>query len=396
MLLHTKFRYILCISLSVFAFNVGAQQNKIDLIGNWKFTIGDNPEYALNNFNDEKWQLLKKMGYIEDNGFPDYVGFAWMRRKINIPSSFKNAAEKAGCLYLILGEIDDADETFFNEKSIGKSGEFPPQYVTAYNKFRMYKIDTKSIKWDSENTIAIRVYDFMGNGGFFHGPYFLHIPSISDFEKGKFKGDSSKIPSDFISICRNMYLNETLKSNAQILGGLRVNNSINSPVFLYVNNNFIGKSDFSANHSQFVPLSNINWGATNQVCYFVNQRNFSEQMMFADVSFESASLIDIFSVEPNIKSKTNLTVGEKISGEIILSNNSNKELKGKLILTVVNDFQNKDSESIENIQLRTNSKKNISINILPKIKGPIKLIYNFVSENEGVKISGVLYKGLIE
>jgi hypothetical protein len=43
-------------------------------------------------------------------------------------------------LYLVLGYVDDVDQTFINGHLIGVSGGFPNDYRTAYNAFRKYFI----------------------------------------------------------------------------------------------------------------------------------------------------------------------------------------------------------------------------------------------------------------
>ncbi len=135
-----------------------------DLEGRWKFSIGDDQEWASNNFNDENWNELKVPGSWESQGYHGYDGIAWYRKKINIPAEFNNQN-----LYLELGYVDDVDDVYVNGNKIGSTGSFPPNYKTAYNAKRLYLIPKSLIKYDSENLIAVRVFDEKLEGGIIRG-----------------------------------------------------------------------------------------------------------------------------------------------------------------------------------------------------------------------------------
>jgi hypothetical protein len=64
--------------------------------------------------------------------------------------------------YILLGKIDDADETYINGVRIGSTGRFPPVPVSAWNDQRAYRIPRRLLR--EKNVLAIRVYD-MGLGG---------------------------------------------------------------------------------------------------------------------------------------------------------------------------------------------------------------------------------------
>ncbi len=59
-----------------------------------------------------------------------------------IPSSLKMGTGKG--LKMYLGKIDDADQTYLNGKLIGETGSFPPNYVTQWEKQRIYIIPEES------------------------------------------------------------------------------------------------------------------------------------------------------------------------------------------------------------------------------------------------------------
>ena len=145
----------------------GAEDLKkiIYLSGSWKFSIGDNENWAKPDFNDSNWDAIWVPGKWEDNGYSDYNGFAWYRKKFTIQNVPENTP-----IYLILGRIDDVDAVFLNGKKIGGSGIFPPDYLSAYNKKRKYRIPLEYLNIGGNNTLAVRVYDSYLEGGIVSGP----------------------------------------------------------------------------------------------------------------------------------------------------------------------------------------------------------------------------------
>ncbi|MEO1050613.1 MAG: beta galactosidase jelly roll domain-containing protein [Bacteroidota bacterium] len=142
------------------------------LTGQWKFSIGDNPEWATKNFRDDGWESIYVPSAWENEGFYGYDGYAWYRR------SFNGAELRGkGDVYLMLGNIDDADEVYVNGNLVGFSGGFPPKYHTAYKALRIYYVPSVFIDPNDKNTIAVKVYDSHGEGGIFSGPIGFYRPS---------------------------------------------------------------------------------------------------------------------------------------------------------------------------------------------------------------------------
>ncbi len=139
-------------------------ENEISLKGRWSFKIGDNMSWALQQFNDSDWDKIYAPSDWEKEGYQNYDGFAWYRKKISIPESYKEQR-----IILELGYIDDVDEVFFNGQKIGQTGSFPPNYSSAYNSFRKYEVPNDLIRTDAQNTIAVRVYDSQIAGGIVDG-----------------------------------------------------------------------------------------------------------------------------------------------------------------------------------------------------------------------------------
>ena len=139
-----------------------------NLNGSWKFSIGDDQSWALPNYNDSNWESITVPSAWENQGFNGYDGYAWYRTNFSLSQNIERDN-----FYLQLGNIDDVDEVFINGKRIGKSGNFPPHFATAYNSNRIYAVPVEYLK--NNNTIAVRVYDDIGEGGIIRGDISLLI-----------------------------------------------------------------------------------------------------------------------------------------------------------------------------------------------------------------------------
>ena len=86
----------------------------------------------------------------------DLDGAIWYRRTIDIPADLAGKA-----MTLRLGQIDDADVTFFNGKEIGRTNGFMED--------RVYEVPADLVR-TGQNSIAVRVFDEMYGGGFTSQP----------------------------------------------------------------------------------------------------------------------------------------------------------------------------------------------------------------------------------
>lgn len=157
----------LSLSLALVNHNYANSENLeqvANLSGKWKFSIGDNSEWAASNFNDNNWESIDVPGSWESQGFHGYDGYAWYRTNFEVDVKYASSS-----LYLSLGYIDDVDEVYLNGELIGKTGSFPNNYSTAYNAKRIYKIPNDIFNCNGKNTIAIRIFDMGGEGGIIHG-----------------------------------------------------------------------------------------------------------------------------------------------------------------------------------------------------------------------------------
>ena len=56
----------------------------ISLSGTWKFSIGDDIRWASPSWDDSDWDQLNAPEQWERQGYDDYNGYAWYRKKVRI------------------------------------------------------------------------------------------------------------------------------------------------------------------------------------------------------------------------------------------------------------------------------------------------------------------------
>lgn len=115
------------------------------------FTDG-NLVWGARDFDDSSWPEIVSPGYIQDNGFPNYSGYLWMRKTVDVPASWAGKD-----LVLDLAIIDDNEFTYFN-------GEFVGHTEGCWTR-RTYTLPASMVK-PGKNVIAVRVMDTGGKGGF--------------------------------------------------------------------------------------------------------------------------------------------------------------------------------------------------------------------------------------
>ena len=92
-------------------------------------------------------------------------GAIWYRTTIELPETMQGKA-----LRLHLGPVDDFDRTFVNGQLVGSTGKEIEQW---WDHPRDYAVPAELTK--AETTIAVRVYDRFGKGGFGGGPEDLYL-----------------------------------------------------------------------------------------------------------------------------------------------------------------------------------------------------------------------------
>ncbi len=132
--------------------------------GEWQFNKGDDTLWKNPEFNDSAWQTVKLPANWEDHSnYTDDNVYGWFRRELTIPADFNGKD-----IVINMGKIDDADETFFNGVKVGGLGQFPPNYVSAWDIARHYKVPHEIIHYGGKNKIAVRVFDGIQGGGIYN------------------------------------------------------------------------------------------------------------------------------------------------------------------------------------------------------------------------------------
>ena len=145
----------------------------VRLNGDWKFSVGDNPDWTTPGFSDRSWATIHAPADWQSEGYQDYNGFAWYRKTFTFP-----AGHEKDTVFLSLGKVDDVDQVFLNGKLIGATGQFPPHYASAYDQPRIYEVPSDCLIEGRDNVLAVRVYDGGGVGGITEGRLCLFTTSI--------------------------------------------------------------------------------------------------------------------------------------------------------------------------------------------------------------------------
>lgn len=163
-----KYRVLLfiCMLQVLFTYAVGTETRLLFTLNEqWKFSAGDSAVWAVADFDDSKWKSISSRQYWEEQGYDGYDGYGWYRQSFMISEEWKQTVVNAGGLYVKYEFADDVDEVFVNGVSVGRMGEFPPNYKVVYGGMRKYRIAPELLLFGEENVIAIRVYDNGGAGG---------------------------------------------------------------------------------------------------------------------------------------------------------------------------------------------------------------------------------------
>jgi|GEM_PF-205167 len=141
-------------------------QPLLSLGGVWEFRKGHDPNWK-NNESDNTGFLSVFIPHYWESVVGPYNGHAWYRKQFGPLPMAEDTT-----LVLLLGQIDDVDETFINGVSIGRTGdESTSQQENFYRQYRAYEFSSTLLAHD--NRIAVHVYDGGQGGGMYSGPIAL-------------------------------------------------------------------------------------------------------------------------------------------------------------------------------------------------------------------------------
>jgi sialate O-acetylesterase len=120
-------------------------------------TVDGEPVWAREDLDLSNWNEMEVPGLWEGKGLPGVDGVVWFRKTVTL-----NGEQAGSDALLSLGAIDDSDRTWINGVEVG-------HMQNQYDKARIYRIDPGILK-EGVNTIAVRVEDTGGGGGFWGSP----------------------------------------------------------------------------------------------------------------------------------------------------------------------------------------------------------------------------------
>jgi len=114
--------------------------------------LASNPKWKDPAFNASSWPTMPVPSYWADHGLGEVNGAVWFRKEIEVPDSMVGKP-----IRLLMGRIVDADSVFINGNLVGTTAYQYPQ--------RNYSV-ASGVLVAGKNTIAIRVINNSGRGGF--------------------------------------------------------------------------------------------------------------------------------------------------------------------------------------------------------------------------------------
>ncbi len=174
----------------------------------WKFNTGDSMIYASATFDDSKWKEINPTQLWELQGFPNYDGYAWYRKKFVLPESLKQNSFYKDSISIFLDLIDDAEISFLNGLPLGQNGVLlkatdiiakkVPDSPDAYRISRKYvlSVNDPRLLWDKENVLAIRVFDHGGGGGMYGTGQSISMIDVKDYLKLDINASALKLKSE--------------------------------------------------------------------------------------------------------------------------------------------------------------------------------------------------------
>ena len=140
------------------------------ITGNWKFRTGDDESWKDANIDDSRWKDVVVPAYWETQGFKGYDGIGWYRIKFTVPQQLMDQR-----LILLLGKIDDVDETYLNGQLVGRTARIRAGMTRGdvgdnWTHLRAYVIPSDILIPGQENVLAVRVEDVYMHGGIYDGP----------------------------------------------------------------------------------------------------------------------------------------------------------------------------------------------------------------------------------
>ena len=111
-------------------------------------------QWKSSSFDDSGWKKIELPASLAQDGMDRFDGIIYFRREVEVPAAWEGAAAT-----LELGPIDDRDDTWFDEVSVGQTRE-----EGRWQEARKYAIPAAAMR-GGKHMIAVRVLDTGGIAG---------------------------------------------------------------------------------------------------------------------------------------------------------------------------------------------------------------------------------------
>lgn len=134
----------------------------IDIAKEWKFltdphNVGLKEQWFSLSYDDSQWTVVDCGRPWEQQGFPDYDGIAWYRKKIVIPKEWSGKP-----IFILFGGVDDEYTLFVNGERIA---HFGGKNIGSVHESPTATDISPYVKLGQENLITLRVIDWGVWGG---------------------------------------------------------------------------------------------------------------------------------------------------------------------------------------------------------------------------------------
>jgi serine phosphatase RsbU (regulator of sigma subunit) len=160
----------------------GLGHGAADLDGPWRFSTGDNPQWAQPAFNDSSWQTIDANAPWGAQDHPSYAGFGWYRRHINIIPAPGTKEQ----FQVLFPDTEDSYEVYWNGNLVGSYGSMPPHPHWYYSNFPR----SFPIAGATSGVLAVRVwkapldvFSIAQSGGIYTTPVIGDPDTISLYER---------------------------------------------------------------------------------------------------------------------------------------------------------------------------------------------------------------------
>ncbi len=158
------------LALIIFGLMAGCRQPEtpetMDISKDWRFSpdtanAGITEEWYSTAFDDSGWDILEAGKRWEEQGYPELDGYAWYRKTVEIPSSWKGRD-----VWIKFGGVNDAYRLFVNGSEVSSFGH---ANISFAGRPSITKV-TDQLKFGEKNLLVVRVEDWGNSGGLWRLP----------------------------------------------------------------------------------------------------------------------------------------------------------------------------------------------------------------------------------